>query len=253
MPTADSFDRKILAAAAAKRAAAQKAADKNAAARRAAAQRAAAEKAAIKKANAAEKARNDEALRQAAEIDAEDAAAARQAAQVPENTEAYKSQLQGDYLGWQKTRADEIQRLRNLETQLFGQGGTVEQQNTQSAQDRRRLAAQMASSGTLQGGAYAGPERGLDTQMRVSQTGALQETLRPYVEQTQTNRLGELGITYDPRTQGTSQVAQSSYGGTFAQEGPTFDWTKSTWAGQQASAQARAAALQQLLSGMTTV
>lgn len=173
----------------------------------------------------------------------------------PEDTELYKSMVEGDFLNWQKNRADEMLRLRNLETELFGDGGKVGQAETSDLQERRRLAAQMAAAGTLQGGAYIGGERGLDTLARVQQTNEMQDLLRPFMEQTDTGRLSEYGIEYDPRAAAIRQATEGApnardiYGGTFTQ-GDNFS---TTYAGRIAAQQARAAALQQLLSRMTTV
>lgn len=175
------------------------------------------------------------------------------AAVNPEDTELYKNTILGDFLKFQQARSDEMRRLRDMETELFGQGGKTEQQNTADKRDRRRLAAQMAAAGTLQGGAYAGAERGLDTLRREAQTNALNELLRPFVEQTASDRLTQLGIDFTGRGRGASDVAQQTYGGTFAMKPGEFDWTKSTYAGQIAAQQARTQALQQLLSGLVNV
>ena len=113
-------------------------------------------------------------------------------------------------------------------------------------QARRRLAAQRAGAGMLQGGAYAGTERGLGTMQEANQAYGIEEMLRPYQEQVASDRLQEFGLGYDPTGRGFNMLdfgtPNDIMGG----------WSTGTFAGRQAAAAARNAAIQQLLQqGMT--
>jgi hypothetical protein len=130
--------------------------------------------------------------------------------------------------------------LQNLRNQLygdteFGTTGSVQRQQGLNEQSRRRLAAQRAMAGMLQGGAYAGTERGLGTLQRADQDYAMQEMLRPYNEQVMSDRLREFGLEYDP----TSRVFNQ-------QELDLTDFAQGPFAGREAAARARASAIQQL-------
>ena len=158
--------------------------------------------------------------------------------------------LNPQFIGFQGDRAAELRRLQNYRNQLFGYTtdtgekkiGSLEQQQNLDKQARRRLAAQRASAGMLQGGSYAGTERGLGTQQEAQQAYALQEMLRPYQEQVASDRLQEFGLGYDPTQRGFSLLdfgnAENIMGG----------WATGTYAGRQAAANARNQAIQQLLS-----
>jgi len=162
-----------------------------------------------------------------------------------EDTEMYQQLLDIARIEFENERADRLRQLRNLETELFGGGGTVEQAEFDQEQARRRLAAQMASRGTLQGGAYAGGERGLGTLQQRSQDYQIQNLIRPFQQQTDTDMLYNLGIGFDP--------AEEGYGGIFSMmPSDEFDWT-TTEAGRLASAQARQKAFEALLSGLVTL
>lgn len=164
-----------------------------------------------------------------------------------EDTEYYKSMLESDYLAWQAQRAEELRRLQNYETQLFGEGGQVMRQEDQDSLARRRLAAQRAMAGMLQGGAYAGAERGLGTLQRADQDYAMQEMIRPFQEQTAADRLAEFGLSFSPDD-------LANRGGVFNLQDPNkFDWTTATYAGRQAAQQARAAAMAMLMQGLVTI
>lgn len=148
--------------------------------------------------------------------------------------------LEGDFLEFQGERASELRRLQNLRNQLFGDTefgttGSVQRQQGLNEQARRRLAAQRAMAGMLQGGAYAGTERGLGTLQRADQDYAMQEMLRPFNEQVMSDRLREFGIEFDP----TSRVFNQ-------QELGLEDFATGPFAGREAAARARAAAIQQL-------
>lgn len=153
--------------------------------------------------------------------------------------------LEADWLGFQGDQAAELRRLQNLRNQLFGDAeygttGSVQRQRDLDAQARRRLAAQRAVSGMLQGGAYAGTQRGVGTLQQAEQEYALQEMLRPFREQTASDRLLEFGLGFEPDSRVFNLLdfgmPDDIMGG----------WAASTWAGREAKARARQAALQQL-------
>jgi hypothetical protein len=162
--------------------------------------------------------------------------------------------LNPEFIGFQGDRAAELRRLQNLRNQLFGfkdaagnvSEGSVGRQQSSDMQARRRLAAQRASAGMLQGGSYAGTERGLGTMQEADQAYAIQEMLRPYQEQVASDRLQEFGLGYDPTARGFNML---DFG---KPEDIMGGWASSTFAGRQAQAAARNAAIQQLLQqGMT--
>jgi hypothetical protein len=166
--------------------------------------------------------------------------------------DAENNLLEPDFIGFQGDRAAELRRLRNYRNQLYGNSefgttGSVQRQGELDGLARRRLAAQAAASGTLQGGAYAGTQRGTGTMQRADQDYAMQEMLRPYQEQVASDRLTQQGLNYDPtaRTFGLSDFGNPDdlMGG----------WSSSTFAGQEAYARARQQALQQLLQQGITI
>lgn len=153
---------------------------------------------------------------------------------------AINALLDPEFIGFQGDRAAELRRLQNLRNQLFGDTdtgltGSVQRQQTLDANARRRLAAQRAASGMLQGGAYAGTERGLGTMQRAEQDFAMQEMLRPFREQVAADRLREFGLEYDP-TSRVFNLADLDLAG----------FTTGTYAGREAAARARQQAIQQL-------
>lgn len=156
--------------------------------------------------------------------------------------------LDPEFIGFQGDRAAELRRLQNLRNQLFGdaemgQTGSVQRQETLDANARRRLAAQRAASGMLQGGAYAGTERGLGTMQRAEQDFAMQEMLRPFREATAADRLREFGLSFDPTSRIFDQILFGDEEGDVSEiEG----WAAQTQAGREAAARARQQALQQL-------
>jgi hypothetical protein len=94
----------------------------------------------------------------------------------------------------------------------------------------------------LQGGAYAGAERGVGTIQRGEQDYALNELQRPFRENVMADRLREFGLNYDPTSRGFDL---SDFGaGTEASQ--MNQWALTTDAGRTAAARARAAAIQQL-------
>lgn len=153
--------------------------------------------------------------------------------------------LEGTFIGFQGDQASELRRLQNLRNQLYGDPeygttGSLQRQRDLDARARRRLAAQRAVAGMLQGGAYAGPQRGLGTIQQEQQEYDIQEMLRPYREQTQADRLREFGLGYTPDSRVFDLL---DFGNA---EDIMSGWATGTFAGRQAAAEARRAALEQL-------
>lgn len=158
---------------------------------------------------------------------------------------AINALLDPEFIGFQGDRAEELRRLQNYRNQLFGYTtddgremiGSIGRQEQQDLLDRRRLAAQRAAAGMLQGGAYAGTQRGVGTIQEGNQMYALQEMQRPFLEQTQTDRLKEFGLLFDPASRAFNQT-----------DWLAPEWAENTFAGREAAARARNQALQQLLA-----
>lgn len=153
--------------------------------------------------------------------------------------------LEGTFIGFQGDQASELRRLQNLRNQLYGDPeygttGSLQRQRDLDARARRRLAAQRAVAGMLQGGAYAGPQRGLGTIQQEQQEYDIQEMLRPYREQTQADRLREFGLGYTPDSRAFDLL---DFGNA---EDIMSGWATGTFAGRQAAAEAKRAALEQL-------
>ena len=173
--------------------------------------------------------------------------------------------LEGTYIDFQGSAADELRRLENYRNQLYGNDagmiGSVQRQQTTDLNDRRRLAAQRAVSGMLQGGAYAGAQRGLGTQQQASQAYGIQEMQRPFLEQVQSDRLREFGLDYN------SDGKQLGYTDWFDDMIPNMSldengklvldkkesWATTSTKGRAAEAKARNAAIQQLLQRGVTL
>lgn len=153
--------------------------------------------------------------------------------------------LEPDFIGFQGTQASELRRLQNLRNQLFGSAeygttGSIQRQRDLDARARRRLAAQRAVAGMLQGGAYAGPQRGVGTIQQAEQEYGIQEMLRPYREQTMADRLFQFGLGYTPDSRAFNLLD-------FGNEDDIMGgWGAQTYAGQEATARAKRAALEQL-------
>ena len=155
------------------------------------------------------------------------------------------SLLDPEFIDFQGDQASELRRLQNLRNQLygdpeFGTTGSLQRQRDLDARARRRLAAQRAVAGMLQGGAYAGPQRGVGTLQQADQEYGIQEMLRPYREQTASDRLREFGLEYTPDSRVFDLFdfgnADDIMGG----------WATQTFSGREAAARARRAALEQL-------
>lgn len=148
--------------------------------------------------------------------------------------------LDPEFIGFQGDRAAELRRLQNLRNQLFGDAvmgstGSIARQEKMDADNRRRLAAQRAMAGMLQGNAFFGKQRGLGELQLERQMFDLQEMERPFKEQTAPDRLREFGLEFDPTSRAFNQQDMDLTG-----------FTTQTQAGRQAAARARLAAIQQL-------
>ena len=171
--------------------------------------------------------------------------------------------LEADFIGFQGDRANELRRLQNLRNQLFGDTetgltGSLQRQQGLDEASRRRLASQRAMSGMLQGGAYSGLQRGVGTIQRADQDFGIQEMKRPFMEQTQGDRLREFGLDFDPNNRQFDQIEYSGLVPKVKLNPETgqyeYDDTGSTgryfgtdtFAGREASLRARNAALDRL-------
>jgi hypothetical protein len=158
--------------------------------------------------------------------------------------------------GFRTQSVNERERLANLYTGIYGDTGQLKNFDTQATQDQRRLAAEMASRGTLRSGAYAGGERGLGTQQQkeqVSQRAGIEKT---YTDQTSPQALFDQGLTRGP----DNKVRELVQGEEVSWKDPAtgqaksmkYDWTQTT-----AGRAAKQAALQQWMSnqlaGVTSV
>lgn len=177
---------------------------------------------------------------------------------------AIRRLLDPEFIDFQGDRASELRRLQNLRNQLFGdaemgQTGSIQRQEDLDLRDRRRLAAQRASAGMLQGGAFFGRERGLGVVQQADQRLGIEEMQRPFREQTASDRLREFGLEFDPNSRVFDQVDYSDIlpemrlneeTGEYEyvpKEGSTGRYFGvETQAGRAATARARAAAIQQL-------
>jgi hypothetical protein len=95
----------------------------------------------------------------------------------------------------------------------------------------------------LQGGAYAGTERGLGTLQRADQDFAMQEMQRPFREATASDRLREFGLEFDPTTRVFDQIQFADPANKISE---LAGFATKTQAGKEAAARARLAAIQQL-------
>jgi hypothetical protein len=173
--------------------------------------------------------------------------------------------LEGTYIDFQGSAADELRRLRNYRDQLYGNDagmiGSVQRQQTTDLNDRRRLAAQRAVSGMLQGGSYAGAQRGLGTQQQASQAYGVQEMQRPFLEQVQSDRLREFGLDYnfDGKQLGYTDWFDDMIPNMSLDENGKLvldkkeSWATTTNKGRSAQANARNSAIQQLLQRGVTL
>jgi hypothetical protein len=178
--------------------------------------------------------------------------------------------LEADFIGFQGDRANELRRLQNLRNQLFGDAetgltGSVQRQQGLDEVSRRRLASQRAMSGMLQGGAYSGLQRGVGTIQRADQDFGIQEMKRPFMEQTQSDRLREFGLDFDSNGRQFNQIEYSGLAPKMRLNPETgqyeYDDTDSTgryfstdnFFGREASLRARNAAIERLAQRGTQI
>jgi hypothetical protein len=95
-------------------------------------------------------------------------------------------------------------------------------------------------SGMLQGGAYAGLQRGVGTLQRADQDFAMQEMQRPFREQTQSDRLREFGLGFNPEGR---EFDLNDFG---SPDNIMGGWSTGTFAGREAASRARNAAIERL-------
>ena len=165
----------------------------------------------------------------------------------------YMNEALGDFRG-QTVREGE--RLSNLYTDIYGETGQLKNFDTQSTQDQRRLAAEMAGRGTLRSGAYAGGERGLGTQQQKQQVFDRAGIEKGYSDQTSPQALFDQGLTRGP----DKKVRELVQGETVSWKDPATGETKSMkydWTQTSAGRAAKQAALQQWmqkqLAGVSSV
>lgn len=163
--------------------------------------------------------------------------------------------LGADWIDFQGSRAAELRRLQNLRNQLYGDAatgstGSVQRQQQLDSLARRRLAAGRASAGMLQGGAYAGAQRGLGSIQQGEQAFNLQELQRPFQENVAADRLAEFGLTFDPTGRSFSL---SDFGAPGDDQSMMTNWSQRTATGRSAAARARAAAIAQLAQQGITI
>jgi len=158
--------------------------------------------------------------------------------------------------GFRGQSVGELERLSNLYTDVYGATGQLKNFDTQAVQDQRRLAAEMASRGTLRSGAYAGGERGLGTQQQKQQSSQRAGIEKGYTDQTSPQALFDMGLTRGP----DNKVRELVQGETTSWKDPAtgetksmqYDWTQTT-AGRAAKQAALQQWVQKQLAGVTSV
>jgi hypothetical protein len=158
--------------------------------------------------------------------------------------------------GFRTQTAQERERLSNLYTDIYGETGQLKNFDTQATQDQRRLAAEMASRGTLRSGAYAGGERGLGTQQQKEQTTQRAGIERGYSDQTSPQALFDMGLARGADNKVRELVQGEEISWKDPSTGETkkmkYDWTQTT-AGRAAKQAALQQWMQKQLAGITSV
>ena len=172
------------------------------------------------------------------------------------NDPLYQYYMNESLGGFRGQSVRERERLSNLYTDIYGETGELKNFDTQATQDQRRLAAEMASRGTLRSGAYAGGERGLGTQQQKQQVSQRAGIEKGYTDQTSPQALFDMGLTRGP----DKKVRELVQGETTSWKDPATGETKSMqydWTQTTAGRAAKQAALQQWMSkqlaGVTSV
>lgn len=165
----------------------------------------------------------------------------------------YMNEAMGDFRG-QGTR--ERERLSNLYTDIYGETGQLKNFDVQAMEDQRRLAAEMASRGTLRSGAYAGGERGLGTKQQKQQASQRSGIEKGYTDQTSPQALFDMGLARGADNKVRELVQGEDVSWTDPSSGAKktmkYDWTQTT-AGRQAKQAALQQWLQKQLAGVTSV
>lgn len=158
-----------------------------------------------------------------------------------EKTGAYRDALAPYRSDWRSKQNAELQRINELNTNIYGQSGQLENFNTQSTDALRRLAAQYAMRGMLQSGGYGGMTRGAAAQTQKQQQTQRQAITDPYASAVNAQRLGQYGLSQTD-TNPSARVGMQE----------NFDWL-TTDQGQAARARALSEARNVWLTGRTTV
>lgn len=158
-----------------------------------------------------------------------------------QKTGAYRDALAPFQSDFRSNQNAELQRINELNQNIYGQSGQLENFNTGASEALRRLAAQYAMRGMLQSGGYGGMERGAAVQTQKQQAGQRQQIEQPYQSATNAERLGQFGL---------NQVGTDPNARVGMQQ--NFDWL-TTNAGQAARARALAEARNSWLTGRVTV
>ena len=165
----------------------------------------------------------------------------------------YMNEALGDFRG---QSAREGERLSNLYTDIYGETGQLKNFDTQATQDQRRLAAEMASRGTLRSGAYSGGERGLGTEQQKQQVSQRAGIEKGYTDQTSPQALFDQGLTRGPDNKVRELVQGEEISWKDPATGETkkmkYDWTQ-TSAGRAAKQAALQQWMQKQLAGVSSV
>jgi hypothetical protein len=192
-----------------------------------------------------------------------DAANAENAARTPNidpanalNDPIYQYYMNEALGGFRTNTAQERERLSNLYTDIYGETGQLKNFDTQATQDQRRLAAEMASRGTLRSGAYAGGERGLGTQQQKQQASQRAGIEQGYTSQTSPQALFDMGLARGADNKVRELVQGEEVSWKDPSSGETrkmkYDWTQTT-AGRAAKQAALQQWMQKQLAGVTSV
>ena len=152
------------------------------------------------------------------------------------------------------SRNAEQGRLNALRTSIFGEQGSLAQNNLQATEAQNRLAEEMAMKGRLFGGSYFGPQKGAGTRTQAAYAQEGRNIENSY--DSQTKNLSEQGLKRNPDGS-ISPLApgeQITYNDLTTNKPVTgkYGWEK-TAAGTAAVNQARANALAMKLSKITKV
>ena len=158
-----------------------------------------------------------------------------------EKTGAYRDALAPYRSDFRSKQNAELERINEMNQNIYGESGQLENFNTGASEAMRRLAAQYAMRGMLQSGGYGGKERGAAVQTQKQQAGQRKQIEQPYLSAVQSESLGQSGLTQvDANPNARVKMREE------------FDWL-TTNAGQAARARALAEARNSWLAGRTAV